>query len=306
MVLPDATAVITAVWRALHVRRDPPPHVLEDVVGLRIADSPETLVRLGYTVPEEAGGLQWMDLPPFSGPIADLCRPEIVGRARFTEDLLLSLVESDGLDQYVILGAGLDSFALRHPDLATRLHVYEIDQPGAQRWKQERLAQLGFEIPKGLHFVPVDFEAGDSWTQRLAAAGYDAARPGLFCSLGVSQYISREAMAAIFQEIGALSPGTTLVSTFAVPDELVAPDEAEVTARTKAATAARGGPWIGSYTPDEAQALAREAGFSDIHYQSTEATTERYFSGRSDGLKVPSVEHLLVARTPRTARESRS
>ena len=297
MVLPDATAVITAVWRAQHVLRDPPPHVLEDEIGLRMADCPETLVRLGYSVPEKAGGPHWMDLPPFSGPIADLCRPEIVGRARFVEDLLGSLVESGGLDQYVILGAGLDSFALRRPDLARRLHVYEIDQPGPQRWKQQRLAQLGFEIPERLHFVPVDFEAGEVWTQRLAVAGYDAGRPGLFCSLGLSQYISRDAMAAIFKETAALAPGTTLVSTFAVPDELVASDEVEATTMTKEATAARGCPWIGAYTPDEAQALAREAGFSDIHHQSTEATTQRYFSGRSDGLKVPSVEHLLVART---------
>jgi methyltransferase (TIGR00027 family) len=294
-VLPDSTAVFTAVWRALHVRRDPPPHVLEDELGLRMADCAETLTGLGYALSDE-GGARWIDLPPFGGPLADLLRPLMVGRARFVEDVLLSLVEAEGIDQYVILGAGLDSFALRHPDLADGLAVYEIDQPGPQQWKQQRLAQLGFELPKGLRFVPVDFEAGESWTQRLAGAGFDGRRPAVFCSLGLSQYLSREATAAIFAETAALARGTTLVSSFAVPAHLIAPDEAELTARIKEICAARGCPWVAEYAPLEFEALARQAGFGQVHYQSTAATSERYFSGRGDGLKMPTVEHLLVAR----------
>lgn len=299
-VLPDATAVITAVWRALHVRRDPPPHVLDDEVGLRMADCTETLAGLGYALSDESAGADhWMDLPPFGGPLADLLRPLMVGRARFVEDLLISRVEAEGLDQYVILGAGLDSFALRHPDLADAIHVYEIDQPAAQRWKQRRLAQLGFDLPKGMRFVPVDFEAGEPWMERLTDAGFDGGRPALFCSLGLSQYISREATAAIFAQTAALASGTTLVSSFAVPADLIAPDEAELTNRIKEIVAARGCPWVAEYTPAEFEALAREAGFEMIHYQSTAATSERYFSGRADGLKMPSVEHLLVARKVR-------
>src|SRR5881397_2825711 len=148
---PDATAVRVALWRAMHVQVDPPPHVFEDEIGLELA------------APDEA----WRsrpDMSPFTRPF----RASILARARFIEDLVAEQAER-GVGQYVILGAGLDTFAQRRPDVASRLHVFEIDQPGTQAWKRKRLMDLGFGVPEWLRLVPVDFEASASWWQQLIA-----------------------------------------------------------------------------------------------------------------------------------------
>src|SRR5919201_3917734 len=156
LVLPDNTAVRVALWRALHVEVDSPPHGLEDEVGLKLA------------APDE-GWRSRPDMSPFTRPF----RASIVARGRFIEDLVVEQA-ARGVGQYVILGAGLDTFAQRRPDLASRLVVFEVDRPGPQGWKRQRLVELGFGIPSFLRFVPVDFEAGDAWWDRLASSGFDA------------------------------------------------------------------------------------------------------------------------------------
>lgn len=143
---PDPTAVRVALWRALHTQVDAPPHVFDDEIGLRLAAPPEDWRSRGDMHPEGTR--------PF--------RASIVARARFVEDVVVDAAKH-GVRQYVILGAGLDTFAQRRPDVAPGLHVFEVDQPGPQAWKRERLVELGFEIPTWLRFVPVDFEAGDDW-----------------------------------------------------------------------------------------------------------------------------------------------
>src|SRR5689334_16803412 len=164
MAEPDTTAVRTALWRALHVHADPPPHVLDDVVGL------------GIVGPED----DWRARPDMQEWTAPF-RAAMVGRGRFVEDLVAARV-ADDVEQYVLLGAGLDTFAQRRTDLMARVHVYEIDQPDAQAWKREQLAglaALGDTVPAGLHFVPVDFESGESWWDELSGAGFDATRPAV-------------------------------------------------------------------------------------------------------------------------------
>src|SRR5579862_4919953 len=145
-VAPDNTAVRVALWRALHVEFDSPPHVLEDEIGLQLA------------APDE-GWRGRGDMDPMG---TRLFRASIVARARFIEDLVAEQARL-GVGQYVILGAGLDTFAQRRPDLASTLHVFEVDQPGPQAWKRERLIALGYDVPEWLRLVPVDFEAGDAW-----------------------------------------------------------------------------------------------------------------------------------------------
>src|SRR5580658_4780624 len=103
-------------------------------------------------------------------------RASVVARARFIEDLVVEQA-SRHLSQYVILGAGLDSFAQRRPEIASRLRVFEIDPPGPQAWKRQRLIELGFGVPEWLRFVPVDFEAGGSWREGLVTAGFDDSKP---------------------------------------------------------------------------------------------------------------------------------
>src|SRR5438105_2817715 len=143
---PDHTAVRVALWRAMHVQVDPSPHVLEDEIGLQLV------------APDES----WRQRPDMHPQGTRGYRAAIVARARFIEDLVLEQARQ-GISQYVIVGAGLDTFAQRRPEVASSLCVFEIDKPEMQAWKRQRLIELGFGISNNLRFVPVDFEAGDSW-----------------------------------------------------------------------------------------------------------------------------------------------
>lgn len=121
-------------------------------------------------------------------------RASILARARLVEDLVGEQV-ARGLGQYVILGPGLDTFAQRRPELSSRLRVCEVDRPGPQAWKRQRLLDLGFGIPSSLRLVPVDFVGGDAWWEKLAESGFDATLPAVVASTGVSMYLTRDAIA---------------------------------------------------------------------------------------------------------------
>jgi methyltransferase (TIGR00027 family) len=276
---PDSTAARVALWRALHVEADAPPPVLHDLVGLQLLDPPPNWRSRGD-----------MD-PQFTRPF----RASIVARARFIEDMVIEQA-AQGLDQYVILGAGLDSFAQRRPEIASRLHVFEVDRPGPQAWKRRRLIELGLGVPDGLHFVPVDFEARGAWRDGLLANGFDAGKPAVVVSTGVSMYLSKEANAAALREVTRLASGSTFVMSFLVPLELA---EAEVRPGLEMAergARASGTPFISFFTPDEVVAMAREAGFRQARHVSAAELARRYFADRADGLRPPlNAEELLVA-----------
>lgn len=279
-VAPEDTAVRVALWRALHVRTDALPHVFEDEVGLKLV------------APDE-GWTSRPDMSSFTQPF----RASILARARFVEDLLAQEA-ARGVTQYVILGAGLDTFAQRRPELAARMSVFEIDQPGPQAWKQQRLIELGYGVPAWLRLVPVNFEAGDAWWERLGAAGFDSTRPALVASTGVSMYLTREAILATLRQVASLAKGSTLVMSFMLPIELAEPELRPGIERAAAGARANGTPFISFFTPDRMLALAREAGFEGARHVSALALGERYFSGRADGLRPPkNSEELLVATT---------
>jgi methyltransferase (TIGR00027 family) len=262
------------------VEADPPPHVFEDTIGLRIA------------APEE-GWRNRPDMSPFTRPF----RASILARARFIEDLV-SEQAVRGVGQYVILGAGLDTFAQRRPELASRLNVFEIDQPGPQAWKRQRLIDLGLGIPSFLRLVPVDFEAGDVWRDRLAAAGFDAKRPAIVASTGVSMYLTKEAVMATLRQIASLAPGSTLAISFLLPIELIDPEIRPGMERAVEGARASGTPFLSFFTPAEMLALAHDAGFKEARHVSSASLAERYFAGRTDGLRPPNnAEELLVATT---------
>jgi methyltransferase (TIGR00027 family) len=274
----DSTAVRVALWRAMHVQIDPPPHVLEDEIGLKLV------------APDD----RWRDRPDMDPNATKLFRASIVARARFIEDLVVEQA-GRGVRQYVILGAGLDTFAQRRPEIASYLKVFEVDQPGPQAWKRRRLIDLGFGIPEWLRFVSTDFEAGSSGWEQLAAAGFDMAKPTVVASTGVSLYLKKEAIAATLRECAALAPGSTLAMTFILPIEFAEPEaRAGYEAALKGARAS-GTPFISFFTPVEMTALAREAGFTEVETVSAATLTQRYFAGRTDGLRPGSSEELLVA-----------
>ena len=228
----DSTAVRVALWRALHLEIENPPHVLEDGIGLRLA------------APEEG----WRRRPDMDPEATRPFRASIVARARFIEDMVLEQA-ARGVGQYVILGAGLDTFAQRRPEVAGRLKVFEVDRPGPQAWKRQRLIELGFGIPQWLRLVPVDFEAGGSWWERLAAAGFDAGKPAVVTSTGVSMYLTEEATMATLRQAATLAPGSTFAMTFLLPLELADPEVRPGLQMAEKGARASGTPFISFFTP---------------------------------------------------------
>lgn len=277
---PDSTAVRVALWRAMHVQVDAPPHVLEDEVGLQLA------------APDDNWRSRLDMHPQGTSPF----RAAIVARARFIEDLVTEEV-GHGVTQYVILGAGLDTFAERRPDIASRLTVFEVDHPSAQAWKRQRLMDLGFGVPEWLRLVSVNFEMGGSWWEQLASAGFDRKKSAVVVSTGVSMYLSKDANMATLCQVGELAEGSTFVMTFLLPGDLL--DDTDRAGLQMAEKGARssGTPFVSFYRPDEILALARDAGFQGATHVSGEALAERYFSHRTDGLRPSSGEDLLIATT---------
>ncbi|MEX1658236.1 class I SAM-dependent methyltransferase [Streptomyces pseudovenezuelae] len=274
----DHTAVRVALWRALHVRADSPPHVLEDEIGLRLAG------------PDEG----WRERPDMDVDATRRTRASIVARTRYVEDLVVERA----VDQYVVLGAGLDTFAQRRgPEIAAGrgLRVFEVDRPGPQAWKRRRLMDLGLGVPEWLRLVPVDFE-GD-WWGRLAEAGFDPGRPAVVASTGVTMYLTREANAATFRLVAGLAPGSTLVTTFLRPPQDVEPDQRpQLEAAVRGAKAA-GTPFLSFFGPAEILALARASGFREARHVPVEELDRRYFRGRTDGVRPSRGEELMLAST---------
>jgi methyltransferase (TIGR00027 family) len=288
---PDFTAVITALWRAAHLRLDAPPHVLEDDIGLRLVR--DTLVLAAYLESEAAGGPDAWLAHPLMGEKFRRWRATMVARARLVEDIVAEQVDR-GHDQYVILGAGLDSFAFRRRDLVRTLRVFEVDEPGTQAWKRHRFDELGMAPPETLSFVPVDFEV-QAWGEEIATAGFDRTRPAVVSSLGTSQYLSVDAIDATLRDIARLAPGTVFVCTFVLPAHLIEPDEREMRAETEARAAAQGHPWLSSFSVDEVRGLAKDAGFAVVRLLTGDDLIGRYFAGRHDGLRPSSQNVYMIA-----------
>lgn len=276
----DGTAVRVALWRAMHAEIDPPPHVLDDRIGLRLADP----------------DVGWQRRPDMDPQATSRVRATVVARARFVEDLIVALAGL-GAGQHVLLGAGLDTFAQRQPRIAVDLRVFEVDQPGPQAWKRRRLGELGYGPPAWLRLVPIDFETGQSWWEGLVAAGFDAERPAVVAANGLSMYLTCSANADLLRQAAALAPGSTLVMTFQLPLELVDTDERLSRQATERAARTAGTPFVSFFAPSELVALALDAGFRDARHVSAGDLATRYFAGRADGLRPSSAEHLLVATT---------
>jgi methyltransferase (TIGR00027 family) len=277
---PDSTAVRVALWRAMHVEVDQAPHVLEDVVGLQLA------------APDRG----WRDRPDMDPFGTRGFRAAIIARARFIEDLVAEQVAA-GVAQYVILGAGLDTLAERRPDLGRGLLIFEVDQPGTQAWKRDRLVELGLGVPDWLRLVPVDFEAETDWWDGLSAAGFDADRPAVVASTGVTMYLTKDTTAATLRQLAALAPGSTIAMTFLLPAELIDESDRPGLELSSRGARASGTPFISFYSPEEMLALARSAGFRDATHVSSTSLADRYFAGRADGLRPSTGEDILFAAT---------
>jgi methyltransferase (TIGR00027 family) len=289
---PDSTAVTVALWRAAHLILDAPPHVLEDRFAIMLAGDAGTLRSAEFPVedgaPVDESGARWLTDARMLGQRRHW-RATVVARSRFAEDL----VRQTGVGQYVVLGAGLDSFALRNKN-APSVEVFEVDEPATQAWKRDRLLQLRLASPC-LHFAPVDFESGESWVEEIKTCGFDSASPAVVAMLGVSQYITEDAMTETMSAVASLQARSILVASFLLPIGSIEQDEMEMRRATEASAAARGHPWTTFYRPDEIASLARDAGLPSCHVVSPQDLTDSYFATREDGLKPSSSEYLFVA-----------
>lgn len=274
---PDSTAVRTALWRALHLQVDAKPHILQDEIGLKLI----------------APSDDWQQRPDMK--FTKRLRASIIARTRFVEDLIIEQSKK-GIAQYVILGAGLDTFTQRRPDIASKLQVYEIDQPDTSAWKQQRLIELDFGIPKYLHFVSVNFEAS-SWWEELLKAGFDSNKPAVVACTGVSLYLTKDAIISTLNHIATLASGSKLAMTFYVPIEFLDEEDKPMQIIAEKGAHEAGTPFLSFFVPNEILALAHEAGFKDAKTISTKDMEQNYFMNRTDSLLPASGEVFLLATT---------
>jgi methyltransferase (TIGR00027 family) len=260
------TAFSAAALRAWHTLEGEEPKIFRDDFALALTGMAEgEVVALGRGV--AAGS-------------ASTC----ILRSRVTEDHLAAARER--LHQYVVLGAGLDSYALRTGgDGLGTLTVFEVDDPPFQEWKRQRIQELGLEPPPQLRFVPCDFES-TSIAEALAASGFAAERPCFISWLGVTQYLTREAVISTLRWAGARPAGSELVLTYL---------ESSAAANLRTRMAQTGIVMLSDFTTEEMTTMVETAGFSRIEHLTPEEAEERYFRGRTDGLRAPEIQRLLSA-----------
>jgi methyltransferase (TIGR00027 family) len=224
-------------------------------------------------------------------PVGRDFRAFMAVRSRYVEDQL-ALAVSRGVTQYVVLGAGLDTFAWRNP--FDGLRVFEVDFPATQEWKRTMLAAAGLGIPDNLTFVPLDFEH-HTLAEALAEAGLNRALPAFFGWLGVIPYLTHKAFRTTLDTIAQLPSGSGVGFDYALPQETLGPEGRIAFDRLADRVAAAGEPFQLFFTPDELETELREAGFNRVEQLDYGQINELYFKDRADGLKLSAVRLAMLA-----------
>jgi methyltransferase (TIGR00027 family) len=214
---PSATAMIAAMIRAAHLLWDDPPKIFQDPLALGLSGV-ESASALQATLKAMQAEQARRSTPAFAQVLSRYNYAGVLVRQRYAEDELATAVER-GVEQYVILGAGLDSFAYRRPDLATILRVFEVDHPATQQWKRARLQELSVHLPSNLTFIPLDFEQ-HTLADGLPAGGHRPELPTFFSWLGVTQYLTAEAVFTTLRYVASLAPGSEIVFQYFLPESL--------------------------------------------------------------------------------------
>jgi methyltransferase (TIGR00027 family) len=258
---PSRTAFAAAAYRAAHQVVDQ-ARIFADPFALPILGlTAETIV--DQTQAQQAhGGMRFF----------------IASRARFAETALAHGVEERGVEQLVVLGAGLDTFAYRNP-LGDRLRIFEVDHPATQMWKQRRLKDAGIPIPERLVFAPVDFER-DALPDRLQAAGFSPDRRSFFMWLGVVPYLTREAVTGTLTSIANLPGGAEVVFDYSDPPETLPPDMRAMQAERAARVAAIGEPFLTYFASPMLHALLDGLGLGVVEDLGPRAIVDRFADSR--------------------------
>jgi methyltransferase (TIGR00027 family) len=265
---PSKTALRVALRRAAHQLHDAKPLVFEDPLAVRILGPAARELR----APDAAS-------KPYSAAI----RAFMVARARLAEDVLADGVHQHDVRQYLVLGAGLDTFAYRNPYAGVR--VFEVDHPATQAWKRECLVAAALALPETMRLVAVDFER-QSLQQELAAAGFDFSLPTVTAWLGVTPYLTSAAFRATASLLGSFAAGSSVVFDYSQPREALAPNEQLMLDSLAARVAQAGEPFQLFFRPQELRTELKLAGLDVVEDLDGPAITLRYFQGRKDGLKL--------------------
>jgi methyltransferase (TIGR00027 family) len=270
---------MTAVARGLH-REEAPPHVLDDPFATAFAgnDGHDLRARLLKALPRD-------DLLAFSRWVCV--------RTRWPEDIVEAAMGS-GVGQYVILGAGLDSFAYRRRDLLQQLRVFEVDDPDMQAWKRRRLRRMAISVPDRVTFAGIDFER-KTLAEGLTTAHFDMQMPAVFSWIGVTMFLTLDAINATLSTIARCAPGTRVVLTYNRRTEALDSEAASISTVIAAIAADVGEPFVSLFEPDEIERLLRDHQFTDIVHFGPDDARRCYFPGRTD-VQFPGAQ-LLVAGT---------
>lgn len=270
---PSNTAFRAATLRAVHQLIDEEPKILNDHIVLRLLD---------------ASTIDQIHLNPnkFQTPRMKAIRSHIVLRSRYTEDRLAEAVDN-GVQQYLMLGAGLDTFPYRQPNWARALRIFEVDHSASQRSKRERLALVGIEVPSNVELIACDFET-TSLHDCLRKSSFDFRKPAFLSWLGVTMYLSTDAIDAVFRFVSSLPRSSEIVFTFASPASLTSE-------KIAASAAAHGEPWRTRFEPNALAQKLHGLGFSTVSFLSASEAETRYFRARHDGLHAPRKVGIVTA-----------
>jgi methyltransferase (TIGR00027 family) len=274
---PGHTATLAAVGRAIHAESERP--LVADHLALGLAGEPGTTLMAQLT----------SQLPEASRQSFGLA---FAIRTRFVEDAAEAAIH-EGIRQYVILGAGLDSFAYRRPELSERLKIFEVDRATSQAWKRSRLEAMGVAIPRSVAFVPLDAEK-DDLRAGLLKAGFDPSAPAIVSAIALTQYLAQPAIERVFELVASFVPGSRLVVTYVVPAAELSETAAAGLAWTMAQAEERGEAFLSLFRAVEFDELLTRSGFSRVEEVGPTELLRMYLADRP-GAQLTGIERLAVA-----------
>lgn len=286
---PSGSAIFAAISRAAHLILDGEPKIFQDDFALAFSGMQnEVELRTALEALHTEFGQQ--TTPELAKALLLSFRGFAVMRHRYTEDELTKALERC-VSQYVILGAGLDSFAYRRLDLENKLIVFEVDQPAIQQWKKARLRELDISPHRNLTFVPVDFEK-QILMDELRAHGYRKDAPAFFSWLGVTMYLTEAAVYQTLREVVVAAPGSEIVFEYVLPDSLLDDGERRIAALGRANT---NEPNLSHFDPVSLAKRLKEIGFSEVWDFGTKEANTLYFNGRTDELSASVLDGLYAS-----------
>jgi methyltransferase (TIGR00027 family) len=282
---PSSTFNGAAVRRAVHARYERPP-VLDDDWAMRLIDrKSQVLVRFRPLYRKFLAPQQVRSKALFAYSISNL---------RLAEELVEDGLRN-GIEQYLLLGAGLDSFGVRRQDLAPRLRVFELDHPTPQAIKRQRLVRARGSVPDNVELVPIDFET-TTIPDALARSGHDRTRPSTMSWLNTIAYLTVDATVASLRGLGTVAaPGSRLIFNYPPTATLTSEGRAALDA-VRASVARKGEPFRGTYEPDAMEEHVAGAGFVIEAHLTERDLDHRFFTGRADDLRPTLPARTIIAR----------